>query len=61
MARQALLTRAQVSEWTGASVTQLERWAYERRELRPSYYIGRSPMYAQADVDRYLDSKRVAA
>jgi hypothetical protein len=61
MARQALLTRAQVAEQLAVSITQLERWAYERRELRPSYYLGRSPMYAQADVDRYLDSKRVAA
>jgi excisionase family DNA binding protein len=59
MPRPRPLTITEAAEQLARPVSTLYKWSTQRRELQPTWRIGRRLLYAQQDVDRYLDSKRV--
>lgn len=55
-AKAGLMTKAEVSEYTGIPVSTLS-WYRHQRKGPPSTCIARRVLYRKADVDRWIDEQ----
>lgn len=56
-----LLTRKQTAELLGVAIGTLEVWAATKRYNLPYIKVGRLVKYRRSDIERFIQSRRVAA
>lgn len=57
----ALLTRKEAADYLGVQAETLAVWACTHRYSLPYIKVGRAVRYRKADLDAWLDSRRVHA
>ncbi len=54
-----MMSRARAAEYLGCAKATLDYWASTGNQKIPYFKIGRKVVYARADLDRWLEQKRV--
>jgi excisionase family DNA binding protein len=54
-----LLTVNEVAALLGVSPSTLRGWKYFKRNLQPSFKVGRQLRYSEADVMKFLERSRL--
>ena len=54
-----MMSRARAASYIGVAKATLEYWACTGNQKIPYFKIGRKVVYARADLDRWLEQKRV--
>ena len=55
----AKMTRKQAAEYIGVTEGTLSVWACTKRHSIPHYKLGKKVVYLRADLDAWLQSRRV--
>ncbi len=54
-----MMSRARAAEYLGCAKATLDYWASTGNQKIPYFKIGRKVVYSRADLDRWLEQKRV--
>ena len=54
-----MMSRARAAKYLGCAKATLDYWASTGNQKIPYFKIGRKVVYARADLDRWLEQKRV--
>ncbi len=54
-----VFTRAQAAEYLGLPKRRLDDWAWNKVEEVPFFKLGKLVRYLKADLDKWLESKKV--